>query len=190
MSVQYSTYNSTKLPRDLTVLWANVGRIAEAHNTILNLAEEQKVDIVCLQEPWVGTRTTTQTNPTFQLYAPIDSWDWDDLNQKEVARPKVLTYVKKSNNIKTQQRRPFESRDLLWLNVNGYSILNVYRQPGNDTTLEYITNLRPPAKCLIGGDFNVHHDHFEPGVETHGRGGELVRWSVDSMMDFIGEPGA
>lgn len=185
----HSQPTTLKLPRDFTILWANVRRGPASHNTALSLADQQKADVVCIQEPWVGTRTMTQTHPAYYLYSPIDSWDWEDAEQREAIRPKVLTYVKKSAGIITQQCRPLESKDLLWLTVNGYSILNVYRQPGNDVVLDYITNLDPPAKCVIGGDFNAHHDHFEPGVDTFGRGGDLARWSTDYMMDFIGEVG-
>jgi ribonuclease HI len=178
-----------QLPRDLLICWANVGKIGPAHNSILNVALEEGIDVLCVQEPWTETGTKTQTNPAFYLYAPVDSWDWEDLEQKELARPRVLTYVRKSPDLGIQQRRPIQSRDLLWLNVNGYSILNAYRQPGTDSVIDYVTKLVPPPKCLIGGDFNVHHDFFEPGVDTFSRGGELVEWSTDNMMDFIGEVG-
>lgn len=188
------TYNSEhshrrQLPRDLLICWANVGRSGPAHNTILNVALEEGVDVLCTQEPWTETGTKTQTNPAFHIYAPVDSWDWENLEQKELARPRVLIYVKKSPDLKIQQRRPVQSRDLLWLDVNGYSILNIYRQPNTNEVIDYVTMLTPPPNCVIGGDFNVHHDFFEPGVDTFSRGGELVEWSTDNMMDFIGEPG-
>jgi hypothetical protein len=178
-----------QLSRDLLICWANVGKICPAHNTILNVALKEGIDVLCVQEPWTKTGTKTQTNPAFYLYAPVDSWDWEDLEQKELARPRVLTYVRKSPDLRIQQRRPIQSRDLLWLNVNGYSILNAYRQPSTNSVIDYVTKLVPPPKCVIGGDFNVHHDFFEPGVSTFSRGGELVEWSTDNMMDFIGEVG-
>jgi hypothetical protein len=100
-----------------------------------------------------------------------------------------LTYIRKSPNLRIQQRHLVYSRDLLWLNVNGYLILNVYRQPSTDLVIDYVTKLVPPPRCIIGGDFNVHHDFFEPGVNTFSRGGELVKWSTDTIMDFIREVG-
>ena len=42
---------------------------------------------------------------------------------------------------------------------------------------------------MIGGDFNVWHDYFEPGVSSHGRGGELVHWLTHNSVDYIGESG-
>ena len=68
-------------------------------------------------------------------------------------------------------------------------ILNAYRQPGTDLVIDYVTKLVPPLKYVIGGDFNVHHDFFKPGVNTFSRGGELVKWSIDTIIDFIREVG-
>lgn len=177
------------LPRDIQICWANVARSATKHIALLNIAFDANADIICVQEPWVSTGTKTQTHTGFNLYAPVDSWEWDDMEGWELARPKVLIYVRISMDLRVQQRRPVESRDLLWLNVNGYTILNVYRQPDSDQIINYITGLTPPPKCIIGGDFNTHHDFFEPGVNTFGRGGELVDWATSTMMDFIGQAG-
>ncbi|EDN10534.1 predicted protein [Histoplasma mississippiense (nom. inval.)] len=54
---------------------------------------------------------------------------------------------------------------------------------------DYLTNLSPPARCLIGGDINVRHDAFEPGAVNLHRGGELVQWASEHGMDFVGEIG-
>jgi hypothetical protein len=40
-----------QLPRDLLIGWANVGKIGPAHNTILNVALEEGIDVLCIQEP-------------------------------------------------------------------------------------------------------------------------------------------
>ena len=98
-----------------------------------------------------------------------------------------MTYVRKSPDLRVQQRRLVHSRDLLWLDVNGYSILNIYRQLGSDLVIDYVTRLVPLPRCIIGGDFNAYHDFFEPRVNTFARGGELVEWSTKTIIDFIGE---
>jgi hypothetical protein len=176
-------------PCSLLICWANVGKIGPAHNTILNTAFEEGIDVLCVQEPWTNPGTKTQTNPAYHVYAPADSWDWENLEQKELVRPRVLTYVRRSPDLTVRQMGSVHSRDLLWLDINGYSILNAYRQPGSDLVIDYVTRLVPPPRCIVGGDFNAHHDFFEPGVNTFARGGELVEWSAENMMDFIGEVG-
>ena len=66
-----------------------------------------------------------------------------------------MTYIRKGAGLKTQQRRPMESRDMLWTDINGFAILNVYRQPLQPQVLNYVTHLAPPPNCLISGDFNA-----------------------------------
>ncbi|EDN08379.1 conserved hypothetical protein [Histoplasma mississippiense (nom. inval.)] len=100
-----------------------------------------------------------------------------------------MTYVRKGSKTRAQQHRSVQSRDLLWVSVNGCHILNVYRQPETDAVMDYLTNLSPPARCLIGGDINVRHDAFEPGAVNLHRGGELVQWASEHGMDFVGEIG-
>jgi hypothetical protein len=67
------------------------------------------------------------------------------------------------------------TRDILWLNVNGHAILNIYRDITIDLVLDYVTNLKPLAKCFVSGDFNVYHDIFEPRVEPAYKGHELAK---------------
>ena len=52
-----------------------------------------------------------------------------------------------------------------------------------------MTSLVPLANYVIGGDFNVYHDFFTPRVSNFSRGGELVEWSTNNMIDFIREAG-
>ncbi|KAF7134040.1 hypothetical protein CNMCM5793_005620 [Aspergillus hiratsukae] len=49
-------------------------------------------------------------------------------------------------------------------------ILNAYRQPTTPEVIDYITNLTPGPKCLVGGDSNAWHDTFERGVLNNNRG--------------------
>ena len=130
----------------------------------------------------------TQSHPGYDCFVLVDSWDSIDAEQCETERPRVMTYVQKGAGLRTQQRRPIDSHDLLWINVNGYAILNIYRQPLTPEVIDYVTHLTSQSNCLVG-DFNVWHDMFEPGVQTAHQGAELAGWSSDSGMDFIGIPG-
>ena len=175
--------------RDLQVCWANVGKGSTSHITILHVAFTEMMDVVCVQEPFTFPGTRTQNHPGFDCYAPVDAWNDEDPDRREAERPRVMTYVRKGVGLKVQQRRPIHSRDLLWLDVNGYAILNAYRQPLSLEVIDYVTHLAPPSNCLIGGDFNAWHDMFEPGVQPVHQGAELARWASDSGMDYIGTPG-
>lgn len=179
-------------PKDLKICWANVGKSHAPHLTLLQLAFMNDVDVVCVQEPSVTPGTHTQRHPAYDHYAPVDSWDWETTEDYEVVRPKVITYTRKGARLKVRQRRPLARRDLLWIDVNGRAILNIYRTPGScigEEVMDYVIQLACPPNCIIGGDFNVHHELFEPGVSTANRGHELARWAGISGMDFIGTPG-
>jgi ribonuclease HI len=130
-----------------------------------------------------------QNHPGFECYAPVDVWDQVDDDTWERHRPRVMTYIRKGTGLRTQQRRPIKSRDLLWNEVNGFSILNVYRSPQTPEALDYVTNLAAGEKTLVGGDFNVRHEMFEPGSRSFYGGDLLAQWTTLSGMDFIGAPG-
>ena len=175
-------------PKDFKIAWVNVGKAMPAHVTALHMAFEAKMDVLHIQEPWTGTPTRTQTHPAYEIYSPVDVWN--NRATWECERPRVMTYVRKGTRYKVQQRRPISSRDVLWLEVNGYIMANVYRQPRTKPVLEYITQLSPSMNCIIGGDFNCTNDMFQPGVKTEGGGDELAEWSRKSGMDYTGMPGA
>ncbi|RAL61911.1 hypothetical protein DID88_002400 [Monilinia fructigena] len=151
--------------------------------------DEDELATLAPSKPWISTNSQTQNHPGYDCYSPVDSWIYDTPEDRESARPRVMTYIRKGAGLRVQQRRPIHSRDLLWTDVNGIAILNAYRQPTTPEVLDYVTHLTPSPKCLVGGDFNVWHDMFEPGVRSTHRGADLARWSSESNMDFIGTPG-
>lgn len=139
----------------LCICWANTTHTASCHTTILQLAFEEDCEVICIQEPYTHPGTRTSNHPAYACFAPVDSWENTDPEQRELERPRVMTYVRKGTGIHAQQHRSVHSRDLLWVSVNGFPILNAYRQPITDTVIEYVISLTPPANCLIGGDFNA-----------------------------------
>ena len=50
-------------------------------------------------------------------------------------------------------------------------------------------HLTPPKHCLIGGDFNLKHETFKPGVAATDGGIKLARWATAASVDYIGIPG-
>ena len=53
--------------------------------------------------------------------------------------------------------------------------------------MDYIVNLMPSSHCLIGGDFNIMYNTFDPGADNWYYGGELAWWASSSGMSFISE---
>jgi hypothetical protein len=100
-----------------------------------------------------------------------------------------MTYIRKGRHLHFQTRESLNHPDLLWVVVNRVSILNCYRQAHNQDVLQYVTHLIPPEHCLIGGDFNLEHETFEPGVAATNGGIELARWATAASIDYIAIPG-
>jgi hypothetical protein len=136
--------------KDLSIAWNNTGRQLTAHLAFLSICHHVKVDVAHVQEPWWRPGTKTQNYLAYDIYAPVDSWDTID------DRPRVLTYVRKKGNLQVQQRRPLETRDMLWLDVNSIAMLNCYRALNTDEVMDYVIALAPSNRCFIGGDFNAY----------------------------------
>jgi len=170
-------------------MWVNVGRSSPSHIAALQLAYDEGLDIICVQEPYTCGDTRTSTHPGYLHHPPIDAWDSRDRQIFEQQRPRVMTYTRKGVGLHIVPRASLHDRDMMWIEINGLSVLNIYRQPQDPRILHYVTNLTPPSRCIVGGDFNAKHDTFEPGVVTSQGGSELARWAAASSMDYIGEPG-
>ena len=162
--IQTQTRRRRKATRNnyLHVAQSNVGKVSPAHTAFLQLCWAEGIDIILIQEPWVSLegRNFFNSHPGYDAYVPVDSWNnMDD-------RPRVITYVKKGAGLKAQQRRPWDTRDLLWLEVDGYTLINVYRPPHDaySQATNILLNITPPPDCVIGGDFNAYHSIWEPDV--------------------------
>ncbi|KAI8399992.1 hypothetical protein FOFC_18811, partial [Fusarium oxysporum] len=111
--------------KPLKIFQANVGKIPPAHDCALALADSERYDVVLLQEPWTAhteTRCLTKTHPAYDTFTPVDMWNSND------TRPRVMTYVRRDPRLLADQIRPFQTRDILWLAINGMTIVNFYRQ--------------------------------------------------------------
>ncbi|RAL58021.1 hypothetical protein DID88_009099 [Monilinia fructigena] len=111
------------------------------------------------------------------------------LNLVELSKRSVYAVSDDEASPTLSQRRNGDDRDIVWLEVNGFHIVNVYREPSTRRIIDYITSIQVPPNFLIGGDFNAKHDMFEPGVGSSNQGASLAAWSLSSGADFIGEPG-
>ena len=77
-----------------------------------------------------------------------------------------MTYTRLGAGLQVAPRLSLDNRDLVWVEVNGIAVLNVYRQPYDPQVLDYVTHLTPPPphRCVAGGVFNAKQDTFEPGI--------------------------
>lgn len=176
----------------LDVVWANVGKRMGVHLSLLELCHQRKVDLVNVQEPWCGLNTTTQTHPGYDVFAPVDEWHANTYEAMTGLRPRVLTYVKKGAALRAAQRRLPQgqnTRDILWLEINGILFVNVYRAPGTEAALEMVCNTVPNGPTVLGGDFNVAAAAYQPGRANARGGDQLTAWAQAQGMSFTGNIG-
>ncbi|KAE8230792.1 hypothetical protein CF326_g4200 [Tilletia indica] len=144
----------------------NTGRGADATSAILEIARNDKCDMLMLQEPG-GFFSNSRTLPRilgkhFQVYLP---------DTADGIRPRVATYVRKHGTDWTpvaQTTTTKGNRDILVLDLKAASgqnvrVINIYNAPpgcegcgeGAKTLME-LPALEGPS--LVGGDFNLYHD--------------------------------
>lgn len=170
--------------KPLRVFQANVGKIPPAHDCALALADSERYDIVLLQEPWTAhtdTRSLTKTHPAYDTFTPVETWDSND------TRPRVMTYVRRDPRLLADQIRPFQTRDILWLTVNGMTVVNFYRQNDESDALNTLLRWPAPERCLVAGDFNARHRSWQIGHATN-RGRDIADWASDNDLNLLNTP--
>ncbi|KJZ70714.1 hypothetical protein HIM_09898 [Hirsutella minnesotensis 3608] len=170
----------------IRVFQANVRKSPECHDVALHLAAASGFEIAALQEPWAVVRDgrcLTKTNPSFETYCPVQTWSGEDSS----TRPRLMTYVRRDNNLHIEQRNPIPSRDLLLLEVNDMTVINFYWN-GPDA-LEAFFTLQIPQKTLVVGDFNARHHSWQPGADNYQQGADISDWASRNSLRLINEPG-
>ncbi|KAM5357129.1 hypothetical protein ACJZ2D_016591 [Fusarium nematophilum] len=167
--------------RTLRVFQANVGKIPPAHDCALALADSERYDVVLLQEPWTeakDSRCLTKTHPAYDTFSPVDAWD------SAGTRPRVMTYVRRDLDLLADQKRPFTTRDILWLSVNNVMIVNFYRRPDESDSLDILLQWAIPDRCLVAGDFNAKHHTWQTG-RREDRGEVVASWAADNDLCLL-----
>ncbi|KJZ71401.1 hypothetical protein HIM_09189 [Hirsutella minnesotensis 3608] len=95
-----------------------------------------------------------------------------------------MTYVRRSAGLVADQKRPTATRDILWLTVNGVTVVNFYWQPDYDVALEILLRWNATDKCLVSGDFNAKHPSWQAGRQEH-RGEDIAFWAMDNRLSLL-----
>ncbi|OAQ74382.1 endonuclease/reverse transcriptase [Purpureocillium lilacinum] len=167
--------------RPFRVFQANVGKDGPSHDCALALADAERYEVIPLQEPWTQVRDSrclTKTHPAYDTYSPVSTWEDID------TRPRVMTYIRRGARLLADQQRPALSRDILWLVVNGVTLVNVYREPHVDTALEVLFARPMPSQCIIAGDFNARHHTWQVGP-SRGHGGRIAEWAAQNDLALL-----
>ncbi|CAD6932422.1 unnamed protein product [Tilletia laevis] len=148
---------------------ANVGRSGPRTDAILRRADEERIDIILVQEPggyWAPGKECPRTSTTYQALLP---------HEGSGQRPRVVTYVRKHglpwHAALRQDILPSPSNDVLVLTLTAPDgrelwLIDVYSAPlsvrdGPGAGAELVRRLPLLNKvCLLAGDFNLHHEDW------------------------------
>lgn len=187
----------------LRVIQINVGRGAVSHEAALSLGAEDSADIILVQEPYILStnlpRRITKRHPQYDAFTPTDDWS--------AAKPRVVSYVRKDAGLRCQQRflpgsLELAARDILALEISSPSgrsvtVINVYNAPpGSDGAGEaarLLGGLSPgalPRRTLLAGDFNLHHEWWQPSFSGRPSPGAepFVDWLSTHQYQLVSEP--
>ncbi|KAM3454113.1 hypothetical protein NHJ6243_008975 [Beauveria neobassiana] len=179
--------SGNKKPISLRLFQANVDKSEPAHHAALQLAYEKDYNVVLLQEPHSSYNEKRDLcrvpdHPGFLCFSPIPYWN------SRATRPWVLTYVRKQRNIQPEQLTVLQTRDLLWVIVNGVTILNVYNDPQVTETITAITKWNVPTNTIVAGDMNAHHLHWRTDRPNSRCGTQLAEWAEEQGLLLLNEP--
>ena len=189
------SHNRPKIPKpgkntkQLTVMQVNVGRGGPANDLALALGYERDMDVIMIQEPWIGCeldRKMCKKHREYQAYAPEDEWE---------ERPRVVTYVRKGILVQCTEKRQDlletnGSQDMLLLEIQlgaasepPIYVLNLYNAPinshhsGRAVELLMKSQSLMSNRVLIRGDLNLHHiDWDAQTLNATRQAKELSEW--------------
>lgn len=152
-------------PSRLYFLQANVGRGGSSHLILLQAAFQGKYDVIFVQKSWTKTIYLKNVTKTYPAHVTFISPNRDWTN----SRPRVLTYVRKKSDLRPIQLDCGSSPDIIVLRLQcspSLEVINVYRQPQAQMPESLGALFSWPVKPnpIILGDFNLHHELWEPNV--------------------------
>jgi ribonuclease HI len=178
--------NTRHKPKDaISIMQANVGKGDDAHDLALNLAHQDYIDIILIQEPWINkdrTRRITKKHPAYQPFAPTHDWS---------SRPRAITYIRKASHLNPVQEILGQqiNRDLLCVQIRPstgptISIANIYNAPpgakgeGEAAKILLALAIHHEHPLLLAGDFNLRHEHWQPSITQRSQGAErFFQWT-------------
>ena len=193
---------------DLRILQINLNRSIPATETTLQLAIELKIDLVLVQEPWIITsdgNSTTDPNRDYTSARSVNHQGFVQiLPNHGKLRPRTLVYYLRSNTsvLASLATSSPQDPDVLVLDLlegpNKVQLVNLYnhydQQPINDsdryrTTDRWLYDYDIPVNTIIAGDFNTHHEWWDPLTTATSSDAELlVDWIEENNLSLLNTP--
>ncbi|EFZ03294.1 Reverse transcriptase [Metarhizium robertsii ARSEF 23] len=140
--------------------------------------------------------TSTTKNPYFTIkkqFRPQPRTDDIEPPSEATAResPSEATsreIIEVHRKIHAEQLLPARHRDLLWVQVNGTTILNIYNRPEEETSLDIIESWTPPNRCVVAGDMNAFHPSWQADRRASQDGRRIFNWTQEHDLVLLNDP--
>lgn len=174
--------------KPLRIFQANVDKGREKHLTALQLANAHEYDIILIQEPWTYITPRgdciTAIHATYNTFLPVRQWS------DTSTRPRVSTYIRKTDGLIGNQLSITRTRDILWTVVGNTTIVNIYRDPQVQETLDILLNWTIPPYCIIAGDFNARYHTWDNTGYNYNKGHIIATWAEEQGLAITNPPNA
>ncbi|KHJ32941.1 hypothetical protein EV44_g3830 [Erysiphe necator] len=125
------------------------------------------------------------SHPSFQFFSPLSTWG---------TRPRVFTYVRRTNGLRASQTISDSSPDLLQICIlnrvsPNISIWNVDNAPPNcinaGSGLQTLLN-SSETHYFVGGDFNLNHPSWDSSsVHASPHAMDLLQWVSEKNLSLL-----
>lgn len=180
----------------LKIIQVNVNRNAKVIESILDTAIETKVEIVCMQEPWLipgppGDWSSTRS---------VNHQSFHQIIPSTKDKPRVVIYIAKSSTLTHNPALGYPvDRDLqvihfktpIW-DFNLYNLYNQKRKNSNSQPPIWTTTLQDNLfhrhithPSIILGDVNAHHPLWEPFRRSPNAEGQTLATWIENEDLFL-----
>lgn len=177
----------------IRILQNNVARTSNAMHSCLDIANEQKIDLVLFQEPWMS-RDNTYTISHSSFYCILPSM--------QDIRPRVAVFARRQSRFQPILRTDLgEDSDFLIIDVQdtqhqleSIQLVNIYNEKSlreNEETWTF-TRFRekyiPQERTILCGDFNAHHTWWNSDANNSPQAMQIVEWLEHYSLNLLNEP--
>ena len=190
--------------RDIQIIQANLMKSSTITESLLELAIEQDIDILLIQEPRIISTTGNNGEVSFRsinhaAYTQLLPIYHSSSTETRI-QPRTMAYIKRNINIQICLRSDLcADPDCMVLQVSTagseFFLYNIYNQASQhgrsqprtfERTMLYNQLLTP---CIISGDFNMHHYSWDPLSTPSSEAEQFVDWTDENNLSLLNIPG-
>lgn len=151
-------------------------------------ASAENFNIIIVQELRILShrdRKVKKRHPDYEIFSPTEDWN---------TRPRVMTYVRKNENLNVYQILSCDTPDICWIKLKGtippLKIFNVYRPQKEAVGGAVITALKTwqvPSNSIVAGDSNLRYTLWDIFARNSNKSEELLEWTHANSR-FLASP--